>query len=75
MRRMAYASMTAGIAIAHAGTILPHIMGYPLTFFHAVPHGRACAILTPAFLDHLEETLPEGPKVPLSVNRRLLGRL
>ena len=55
MDNMAYASMLGGIAITHASTILPHIMGYPLTVYHDVPHGRACAILLPAFLDFLQE--------------------
>lgn len=53
MNAMAYASMLGGIAITHGGTILPHIMGYPLTVFHNVPHGRACAILLPGVLSFL----------------------
>jgi len=50
MNRMAYASMLAGIAITNAGTILLHIMAYPLTVFHNIPHGKANAVLLPAFL-------------------------
>jgi len=53
MNAMAYASMLGGIAITHGGTILPHIMGYPLTVFHNVPHGRACIIMLPAVLAFL----------------------
>lgn len=56
MDNMAYASMLGGIAISHASTILPHIMGYPLTTYHNVPHGRASVILLPAFLEYLTET-------------------
>ncbi len=55
MDNMAYASMLGGIAISHASTILPHIMGYPLTVYHNVPHGRACVILLPAFLEYLAD--------------------
>ena len=55
MDNMAYASMLGGIAISHASTILPHIMGYPLTVYHNVPHGRACIILLPAFLEYLAD--------------------
>ena len=55
MDKMAYASMLAGISITHASTILPHIMGYPLTVFHNIPHGLANAILLPAFIDYLKE--------------------
>lgn len=52
---MAYASVLAGIAITHASTILPHIMGYPLTVFHQIPHGKASILTLPAFLDFLAE--------------------
>lgn len=61
MDNMAYAAMLGGVAITHASTILPHIMGYPLTVYHQVPHGRAGIIMLPAFLDFLEEqhAIPE----------------
>lgn len=55
MNLMAYASMIAGITITHAGTILLHIMGYPLTVFHRVPHGKANGILLPEFLRFMKE--------------------
>jgi len=50
---LAYASMIAGVVIAHAGTILLHIAAYPLTVFHGVPHGLANALLLPAFLEFM----------------------
>ena len=53
MAEMAYASMLAGVAITHASTILLHIMGYPLTVFHAIPHGLANAILLPQFMNFM----------------------
>ncbi len=55
MDNMAYASLLGGIAITHASTILPHIMGYPLTVYHNIPHGKANAIIMPAFLDYMKE--------------------
>ncbi len=55
MNKMAYASMLAGITIAHASTILLHIMGYPLTIFHGIPHGKANGILLPAFFDFIKK--------------------
>lgn len=55
MGQMAYASMLAGVAITHGGTILLHIMGYPLTVFHAIPHGKANAILLPEFMRFMRE--------------------
>ena len=51
--RMSYAATLAGVAITHGSTILPHIMGYPLTMFHGVPHGRASAVLLAPVLDFL----------------------
>ena len=55
MAQMAYAAMIAGITITNSGTILPHIMGYPLTTFHSVPHGTASAVTLPRFLSFLEK--------------------
>lgn len=55
MDAMAYSAMLSGMAIAHASTILPHIMGYPLTVYHGVPHGRAGTLLIPLYLDYLRE--------------------
>jgi alcohol dehydrogenase class IV len=52
---MSYAAMLGGIAITHGGTILLHIMAYPLTIFHKIPHGKANAILLPAFLEYMKE--------------------
>jgi alcohol dehydrogenase len=54
MDKMAYAAAVSGMAIAHTSTILPHIMGYPLTVYHHVPHGRASMLLIPAYLDYLK---------------------
>ncbi len=57
MAAVCYAAMLAGVAIAHASTILLHIMGYPLTVFRQVPHGRANAALLPAFMTFLESSI------------------
>jgi alcohol dehydrogenase class IV len=65
MNRMAYASMAAGIAITHGGTILLHIMGYPLTVYHQVPHGRASGILLPEFMRFMGEKSFVKDKVKL----------
>jgi alcohol dehydrogenase class IV len=54
MCKLSYAAMIAGIVIAHAGTILLHIMAYPLTIYHNIPHGKANAILLPQFLDFMK---------------------
>lgn len=63
MDEMAYASMLGGVAIAHSSTILLHIMGYPLTVFHGVAHGRANAALLPAFMKFMREESTVKQKV------------
>jgi len=45
-----YASTLAGLVISQTGTSIPHAMGYPLTYFKGIPHGRANGILMPAYL-------------------------
>ena len=54
-----YASTLAGMAIAHSGTTAVHGMGYYLTYYYSVDHGRANGLL-------LGETLRlcEEKKVP-----------
>ena len=54
MDKMAYAAMVGGIVIANSGTILLHIMAYPLTVFYKIPHGKANAILLPEFLKFMK---------------------
>jgi alcohol dehydrogenase class IV len=63
MDHMAAAAAVAGAAIAHASTILPHIMGYPLTVFHGVPHGRASAVMMVHVLDTLRDELSCPAKI------------
>jgi alcohol dehydrogenase class IV len=55
MTKLSYASMLAGINITHGGTILLHIMGYCLTTFHGLPHGKANAALLPHVLDFMRK--------------------
>ncbi len=64
MDRMAAASAAAGAAITHGSTILPHIMGYPLTVYRGVPHGRASAVMLVHVLAALrkQSTCPEKVK-------------
>jgi len=53
--KMSYASMLAGIAIANAGTLLLHAMGYPLTVYYNIPHGKANGILFPVFMEFMSQ--------------------
>ena len=50
-----YASTLAGMAIAQSGTTAVHGMGYALTYFHNIPHGRANALLLGETLRLCEE--------------------
>lgn len=63
MQNMSYASMLAGIAISHSSTILPHIMGYPLTVFHEIPHGLASFLTIPTYLEFLKRNKFEKKRI------------
>jgi alcohol dehydrogenase class IV len=49
--KLMVASALAGMVIAQAGTSLPHGMGYPLTYFHKIPHGKANGVLLKSYLE------------------------
>jgi len=49
-----YASMLAGIVIAHTGTTVLHAMGYPLTYHRDIDHGRANGLLMYHYLKFIE---------------------
>lgn len=49
--QLLYGSMLAGMVIAHTGTTAVHSMGYSLTYFKGLDHGRANGLLLCAFLD------------------------
>lgn len=42
---------TAGMAITHTGTSLPHGLSYSVTYEMGVPHGKAVGIFLPGFLE------------------------
>ena len=56
------ASLLAGLAINKAGTCFPHGMSYALTEDYLIPHGLACAVFLPAFLEEAHRGDPEGFK-------------
>lgn len=55
------ASTTAGLVIAHTGTTVGHALGYSLTYFKGIDHGRANALVMAACLDFL--MTGHGPRV------------
>lgn len=61
-----FASTLGGIVIAETGTTVVHSMGYPLTYFKGIPHGRANGILLPEYLKKTAEVLPEKTENILS---------
>lgn len=60
------ASTLAGMVIANTGTTMVHAMGYPLTYFHQIPHGRANALLMGKYLAFMEKGCPEKVQKVLS---------
>jgi alcohol dehydrogenase len=48
---MLNASMCGGMAIAHAGTTVPHGLSYALTLKANMPHGKACGYFMKGYLD------------------------
>ena len=46
-----YASFAGGVAINTTGTGFPHPMGYNLTFYADLPHGRACAVFIGKYIE------------------------
>ena len=53
--KLLYASTLGGMVIAHTGTTAVHSMGYSLTYFKNIDHGRANGLLLVEFLKFVEE--------------------
>lgn len=58
-----YAALLAGMVIAQTATSVIHALGYPLTYFKGIPHGRANAYLIEEFLHFNREHLRNWPKL------------
>ena len=54
-KKLMVASTMAGMVIAQAGTSLPHGMGYALTYFHNIPHGKANGVLLKSYLEFCQD--------------------
>lgn len=55
--KLLYASMLAGIVIAHTGTTALHAMGYPLTYHRNIDHGRANGLLMYNYLKFIDKSV------------------
>lgn len=53
-----YGSLYTGLAINTCGTAFPHPLGYILTENYGVPHGKACAVFLPPFLERAHKYEP-----------------
>ena len=60
------ASALAGMVIANTGTTAVHAMGYPLTYFRNIDHGRANGLVLGEFLKLIEKSAPEKIAVILN---------
>ncbi|GAE87311.1 iron-containing alcohol dehydrogenase family protein [Acetivibrio straminisolvens] len=50
--KLLYMSMLGGMVISHTGTTIIHGMGYSLTYFKDIPHGRANGMLVKEYLKY-----------------------
>lgn len=57
-----YGSLLGGLAISITGTTIPHVMGFALTYFKDVPHGRANGMIMPAYM-RFNHSKTADPKV------------
>jgi len=57
--KLLYASTLAGMVISHTGTTAVHSMGYSLTYFKDIDHGRANGLLMAEFIRTIEPKLQE----------------
>jgi len=62
-----YASTLGGMVIANTKTTAVHSLGYSLTYFHDIDHGRANGLLLGEFLRYIEKNWPERVNEILSV--------
>ena len=65
--QLLYASMLAGIVIAQAGTTAVHAMGYQLTYFRHIDHGRANALVMADYLSFVSKGQPGKVETVLSL--------
>ncbi|NLP47724.1 MAG: iron-containing alcohol dehydrogenase [Clostridiales bacterium] len=70
-----YGSLYAGLAINQTGTAFPHPLGYILTEDFGLPHGKACAVFMPAFLERAENFAPDLHKELFELLQTDKGRL
>ena len=63
-----YASMLAGTCIAQTATTAVHAIGYPLTYYRNVDHGRANGLVMHGYLRYLEKSNPKVKDILAAMN-------
>lgn len=66
--RLYLGSIYAGLAFNGPGLCFPHAMGYLLSEQYGIPHGEACAVFLPQFVEH-------AVREEAQLSSRLLARL
>jgi len=61
-----YTSLLGGVVIAQTGTTAVHALGYSLTYFYQVPHGRANGLLLGEYLRFNEPVVPQKVEAVLA---------
>jgi len=64
--KLMYSSLMGGIAIAHTGTNIVHSLGYSLTYFRHIDHGRANALTIAEYLEFIAKNNPDKVKIILN---------
>ena len=57
--KLLYVSMLGGMVISHTGTTIMHGLGYSLTYFKDIPHGRANGFFMREYLKYNYEAVSE----------------
>jgi len=73
--KLLYASMLAGIVIAHTATTAVHAMGYPLTYHRNIDHGRANGLVLFHYLKFLEPSIEKVKHIIDAIGMKNLDEL
>ena len=58
-QNLLYGAAVAGMVIANTGTSPVHSLGYSLTYYRGIAHGRANGLILPAFLELCSRKAPQ----------------
>lgn len=61
------ASLFGGLTIAKTGTTLVHALGYSLTYYHNLTHGKANGLLLGFYLEYMQKFSPQKTAMVLEI--------